>query len=87
VPQPGGWNRISLRVDDLAARVQALHRQGARFLSEIAAGVAVSSVLLADPAGNQIELFEPRAGYHGRDAGHEAPSPDDPATTTQEDSS
>jgi catechol 2,3-dioxygenase-like lactoylglutathione lyase family enzyme len=88
VPQPGGWNRISLRVEDLAARVESLRRRGARFRTDIAAGLTVSTVLLEDPAGNQVELFEPRAGYHERGmAGHGPRSPEDPATTTEEESS
>ncbi|HEX5557956.1 MAG TPA: VOC family protein [Gaiellales bacterium] len=66
LPEPGGHNRISLRVDDLAASVEALRRRGARFRTEIAAGVAVDTVLLEDSAGNPVELFEPRAGYHER---------------------
>jgi catechol 2,3-dioxygenase-like lactoylglutathione lyase family enzyme len=65
--QPGGHNRISLRVDDLAATVAALRRKGARFRTEIASGVTVDTILLEDPAGNPIELFEPRAGYHERE--------------------
>lgn len=88
LPHPGGWNRISLRVENLAARVEALRRQGVRFRREITAGVAVSTVLLEDPAGNPVELFEPRAGYHEREApGEGVRSPDDAATTTEEESS
>lgn len=66
LPEPGGHNRISLRVDDLAATVYALHGAGARLRTEISAGVAVDTVLLEDPAGNPIELFQPRVGYHER---------------------
>ncbi len=66
LPEPGGHNRIALRVDDLAATVEALRRGGAQLRAEIAAGTAVNRVLLQDPAGNPIELFEPRAGYHER---------------------
>jgi catechol 2,3-dioxygenase-like lactoylglutathione lyase family enzyme len=66
LPEPGGWNRISLRVSDLAAAVDVLRRQGAHFVTEIAAGVAVDTILLQDPAGNLVELFEPRSGYHER---------------------
>lgn len=66
LPQPGGHNRMSLRVEDLPAKVDALRRGGARLRTEIAAGVAVDSVLLQDPAGNPVELFEPRSGYHER---------------------
>ena len=66
LPEPGGWNRISLQVSDLDAAVRALRERGARFRNEIASGVAVRQVLLEDPAGNPIELFEPAAGYHER---------------------
>src|SRR5436305_13423198 len=66
LPEPGGWNRISLQVSDLDAAVRALRERGARFRNEIASGGAVSQVLLQDPAGNPIELFEPAAGYHER---------------------
>ena len=66
LPQPGGHNRISLRVDDLAGTVATLRRQGVRFRADIAAGTAVDTALLEDPAGNPVELFQPRAGYHER---------------------
>jgi catechol 2,3-dioxygenase-like lactoylglutathione lyase family enzyme len=66
LPEPGGWNRISLQVSDLDAAVRTLRERGARFRNEIASGVAVRQVLLEDPAGNPIELFEPAAGYHER---------------------
>jgi catechol 2,3-dioxygenase-like lactoylglutathione lyase family enzyme len=66
LPRPGGWNRISLRVSDLDATVAKLREQGAHFRNDVASGVAVRQVLLEDPAGNPIELFEPLAGYHER---------------------
>lgn len=66
LPEPGGWNRISLRVADLHATVAALRAGGVTFRREIAVGVAVDTALLADPSGNLVELFEPRAGYHER---------------------
>jgi catechol 2,3-dioxygenase-like lactoylglutathione lyase family enzyme len=66
LPEPGGWNRISLRVADLDASVAALRARGARFRNDIVTGVAVRQVLLQDPSGNLVELFEPRAGYHER---------------------
>jgi catechol 2,3-dioxygenase-like lactoylglutathione lyase family enzyme len=66
VPEPGGWNRISLQVDDLDAAVDDLRSRGARFRNEISLGVAVRQVLVLDPAGNLIELFEPLATYHDR---------------------
>jgi catechol 2,3-dioxygenase-like lactoylglutathione lyase family enzyme len=66
LPQPGGWNRISLRVSNLNATVAALRAGGVTFRRGIAAGVAVDTALVADPSGNPVELFEPRAGYHER---------------------
>jgi catechol 2,3-dioxygenase-like lactoylglutathione lyase family enzyme len=66
LPKPGGWNRISLRVNNLPSAVGALRSQGARFRNEIVPGPAVDTILLQDPAGNLVELFEPRAGYHQR---------------------
>lgn len=86
LPQPGGHNRISLRVDDLAATVEALRREGARFRTEIGGGVAVDTILLEDPAGNPVELFRPRTGYHERAAtGPRAPTrPTDVTHTTPE---
>jgi len=66
LPGPGGWNRISLQVHDLDGIVAALRERGARFRNDIAGGVAVRQVLLEDPSGNPIELFEPVAGYHER---------------------
>jgi catechol 2,3-dioxygenase-like lactoylglutathione lyase family enzyme len=73
LPAPGGHNRISLLVDDLAGVVAALRRGGAQFRTEIAAGVAVDTVLLADPAGNPVELFQPRGGYRERVRTQEEP--------------
>jgi len=66
VPAPGGWNRIALRVSDLDATVADLRAKGARFRTSITAGVAIRQVLLHDPAGNLVELFEPAPGYHER---------------------
>jgi catechol 2,3-dioxygenase-like lactoylglutathione lyase family enzyme len=59
LPEPGGWNRFQLEVTDLAATVDELRTQGARFRSEIIAGVGGKQILLEDPSGNPIELFEP----------------------------
>jgi catechol 2,3-dioxygenase-like lactoylglutathione lyase family enzyme len=66
LPEPGGWNRISLQVSDLNATVATLRARGVTFRREIATGVAVDTALLADPSGNPVELFQPRAGYHER---------------------
>lgn len=66
LPEPGGWNRMTLRVSNLNATVEALRASGVRLRRGITAGVAVDTALLADPSGNPVELFEPRAGYHER---------------------
>lgn len=59
MPAPGGWNRIQLEVDDLAAEVEALRQSGARFRSDIVSGRGGKQILLEDPSGNPIELFQP----------------------------
>jgi catechol 2,3-dioxygenase-like lactoylglutathione lyase family enzyme len=59
LPEPGGWNRIQLEVDDLASEVQALRQAGAHFRNEIVSGRGGKQILLDDPSGNPIELFEP----------------------------
>ncbi|MGR9450316.1 VOC family protein [Rhizobium leguminosarum] len=57
-PEPGGWNRIQIEVKDLEADVVALRQAGARFRNEIVQGIGGKQILLDDPAGNPIELFE-----------------------------
>jgi len=59
-PAPGGWNRFSLEVPDLDARVDALRSAGVRFRNDIVTGVGGRQILLDDPSGNPVELFEPR---------------------------
>jgi catechol 2,3-dioxygenase-like lactoylglutathione lyase family enzyme len=66
LPEPGGWNRISLRVSDLRAMAESLRTQGVRLRTGVVAGIAVETLLLEDPSGNQIELFEAHGGYHER---------------------
>ena len=58
-PEPGGWNRIQIEVDDLAAEVDALRDAGASFRNDIFEGRGGAQILLEDPAGNPIELFQP----------------------------
>jgi catechol 2,3-dioxygenase-like lactoylglutathione lyase family enzyme len=85
LPQPGGHNRMALRVEDLVATRAALRRAGTRLRTEIVAGIAVDTVLLEDPAGNPIELFQPRTGYHERTAARpKASSVRPPNLTTEE---
>ena len=57
-PLPGGWNRLVLETDDLVSLVQNLTQSGARFRSEIVSGPGGKQVLVDDPSGNPIELFE-----------------------------
>lgn len=59
LPEPGGWNRFQLEVSDLAAIVDRLRAGGARFRNEIVTGVGGKQILVEDPSGNPVELFEP----------------------------
>lgn len=59
VPRPGGWNRFALEVDDLDGMVASLRAAGVRFRNDIVTGVGGRQVLVEDPAGNPVELFEP----------------------------
>ena len=65
VPEPGGWNRFQIEVEDLDAQVKTLRDAGVRFRSEVIEGVGGRQVLLEDPAGNLVELFQ----YLPRDGG------------------
>jgi catechol 2,3-dioxygenase-like lactoylglutathione lyase family enzyme len=58
LPEPGGWNRVQIKVDDLQATVAALQAAGARFRNEIVTGRGGLQVLLDDPSGNPVELFQ-----------------------------
>jgi catechol 2,3-dioxygenase-like lactoylglutathione lyase family enzyme len=57
VPQPGGWNRFQLEVEDLDAEVERLRAAGVTFRSDVIRGVGGDQVLIEDPAGNPVELF------------------------------
>ncbi|MCL2585864.1 MAG: VOC family protein [Streptosporangiales bacterium] len=59
VPAPGGWNRFSIEVGDLRAAVESLRAAGVRFRNDIVEGVGGRQVLVEDPSGNPVELFEP----------------------------
>jgi catechol 2,3-dioxygenase-like lactoylglutathione lyase family enzyme len=59
-PAPGGWNRIHLIVDGLAPEVERLRSVGVHFRNDIVTGPGGSQILLDDPSGNPIELFQPR---------------------------
>jgi catechol 2,3-dioxygenase-like lactoylglutathione lyase family enzyme len=60
-PEPGGWNRFSLEVPDLAAEVERLEGAGTRFRSPIVHAIGGDQVLVEDPSGNPVELFQPRS--------------------------
>ena len=57
--EPGGWNRFAIEVADLAGTVETLRTAGARFRNDIVTGVGGKQILVEDPSGNPIELFEP----------------------------
>jgi catechol 2,3-dioxygenase-like lactoylglutathione lyase family enzyme len=59
-PGPGGWNRIHFIVDDLDAEVVGLAQAGARFRNDVVEGPGGRQILLLDPSGNVVELFQPR---------------------------
>jgi catechol 2,3-dioxygenase-like lactoylglutathione lyase family enzyme len=59
-PEPGGWNRFVLEVEDLAGLVATLRQRGVTFRNEILEGPGGKQILCEDPSGNAIELFEPR---------------------------
>jgi catechol 2,3-dioxygenase-like lactoylglutathione lyase family enzyme len=59
LPQPGGWNRFTVEVANLEDTVARLRASGARFRNDIVTGVGGKQILLEDPSGNPIELFEP----------------------------
>ncbi len=59
LPAPGGWNRFMIEVTDLDGLVETLRQQGTRFRNDIVAGVGGRQILLEDPSGNPVELFEP----------------------------
>ena len=57
--EPGGWNRFMIEVPDLAGEVESLRREGVRFRNDIVTGVGGRQVMIEDPSGNPVELFEP----------------------------
>jgi catechol 2,3-dioxygenase-like lactoylglutathione lyase family enzyme len=58
-PEPGGWNRFSLEVTDIDGTVETLRQAGAHFRNDIVSGIGGKQIILDDPSGNPIELFEP----------------------------
>jgi catechol 2,3-dioxygenase-like lactoylglutathione lyase family enzyme len=60
-PAPGGWNRIHFIIDDITAEVERLRAEGVRFRSDVITGPGGKQIVLDDPSGNPIELFQPAA--------------------------
>lgn len=59
--EPGGWNRFAIEVSDLAGMVESLRKAGVRFRNDLVTGVGGKQILVEDPSGNPVELFEPLA--------------------------
>src|SRR5262249_16162385 len=59
LPEPGGWNRFQIEVEDLETTVTELRQPGASFPNDIVAGVGGNQILVEDPSGNLVELFQP----------------------------
>jgi len=59
VPQPGGWNRFAIEVTDIEGMVATLRAAGAHFRNDVVTGVGGKQILVEDPSGNPVELFEP----------------------------
>ena len=57
--EPGGWNRFAIEVNDLSAMVETLRQAQVRFRNEIVTGVGGKQIIIDDPSGNPVELFEP----------------------------
>jgi predicted enzyme related to lactoylglutathione lyase len=60
MPSPGGWNRVQIHVEDIAATVEKLKKASGKFRNEIVTGQGGKQILIDDPSGNPIELFEPK---------------------------
>ena len=58
-PQPGGWNRFSIEIKDLVVTVETLRKAGVKFRNSIVTGIGGKQILVEDPSGNLVELFEP----------------------------
>jgi catechol 2,3-dioxygenase-like lactoylglutathione lyase family enzyme len=59
LPAPGGWNRFAIEVEDIERTVATLKAAGVRFRNDVVTGVGGKQILLEDPSGNPVELFQP----------------------------
>lgn len=71
-PAPGGWNRFAIEVADLERSVEALRKAGVRFRNEIVTGVGGKQIIVEDPSGNPIELFQPLRAEARLDSGEQS---------------
>jgi predicted enzyme related to lactoylglutathione lyase len=62
-PEPGGWNRFQVIVEDIGAEVERLRGLGVAFRNEILSGPGGSQILAEDPSGNVVEVFQPAAAF------------------------
>lgn len=62
-PEPGGWNRFQVIVEDIAAEVDRLRGRGVQFRNDIVSGPGGKQILAEDPSGNIVELFQPAASF------------------------
>jgi catechol 2,3-dioxygenase-like lactoylglutathione lyase family enzyme len=60
IPEPGGWNRFMIEVEDLPAVIERLRAAGVHLRNELVVGVGGNQILVEDPSGNPVELFEPK---------------------------
>jgi catechol 2,3-dioxygenase-like lactoylglutathione lyase family enzyme len=72
LPRPGGWNRFTIEVADIDATVSQLRDAGVRFRNDIITGVGGKQVLIEDPSGNPVELFQPTIREARLDSGRDA---------------
>jgi catechol 2,3-dioxygenase-like lactoylglutathione lyase family enzyme len=70
LPEPGGWNRFSIEVDDIESTARRLRQAGVVFRNDVITGVGGKQVLVDDPSGNPVELFEPTRAEARLDPGH-----------------
>lgn len=74
LPEPGGWNRFQLEVADIEATVATLRDHGARFRNDLVAGVGGKQILVEDPSGNLVELFQPNTAEYRAPSSGDAPA-------------
>ena len=77
LPRPGGWSRFMLETKDIESSIETLRRRGVRFRNELVVGIGGKQILVEDPSGNAIELFEPTRAEAALDRGGDEETGDD----------